>query len=99
MPTAARPSTPPTQPPGGNPAQPDQNPEQLAEEPRSSLWRDLLIGVSTQSWLASMVFHMALFIVLALTVGSYELARRTGQSPEFDAFKDDFGDLPEIARF
>jgi len=68
------------------------------EEPRSSLWRDLLIGVATQSWLASMVFHMALMVILALGLGTIHLAN-TIQGPEFEAIEDTLGDLPEIARF
>ena len=65
------------------PAAPDSAVLPPGDDQPRSLWRDILIGVSTQSWLASMAFHMALMVILALTLGSYEVAKRLGNAPEF----------------
>src|SRR5687768_2667146 len=92
MPTLVEPTTPPTIAP--SPA----NLPPAEDEPRGSLWRDLLVGVATQSWLASMVFHMALMVILALGLGTIHIANTIGQSPEFDGF-DEAVDLPEVSRF
>src|SRR5262249_22671439 len=62
-------------------------------------WKDLLMGVATQSWLASMVFHMVLMIVLALVLGTIHVASTIGQAPEFDASQQDNSPLPEITHF
>ena len=51
----------------------------------ANFWQELLTGVATQSWLASMAFHMALMIVLALVLGTMHVASTIGQAPEFDA--------------
>jgi len=96
MPTLVEPTTPPTMLPANTPSPANLPPAE--EEPRRSLWRDLLVGVATQSWLASMVFHMALMVILALGLGTIHIASTIGQAPEFNTF-DESVDLPEVSRF
>src|SRR5262245_3316136 len=60
---------------------------------------DLLIGVATQSWLASMVFHMALMIILALVLGTIDIAGTLGQAPEFEVVEQIDSLAPEITHF
>src|SRR5262245_52926813 len=66
------------------------------EEPLS--WKEMLTGVSMQSFLGSMVFHAALMVTLALVLGTIHVANKLGIAPEFDAAKQD-DSLPEITHF
>jgi hypothetical protein len=68
-------------------------------QPASFTWKDILMGVATQSWLASMVFHMVLMVVLALVLGTIHVASTIGQAPEFEAAEQDNSPLPEITHF
>src|SRR5687768_14685614 len=61
-------------------------------------WKDVLVGVATQSWLASMVFHMALMVFLALVLGTIRVAQTIGEAPEFNAQPEE-AELPPVAPF
>src|SRR5437867_9682822 len=77
----------------------DQTSEDAVESlDARNFWKDLLVGVATQSWLASMVFHMALMVTLALVLGSIHVANTIGQAPELVAQQED-SSLPEITHF
>lgn len=79
----------------GPPAGPSSADEAAA--PRD-FWKELLISVATQSWLASMAFHMVLMIVLALIMGTIHVVQTIGDAPAFDA-ADQMAFEPELARF
>jgi hypothetical protein len=73
-------------------------PEGEPIEGQRNFLRDLLIGVATQSWLASMAFHMALMVALALLMGTIHIAQKIGAAPEFEVVEEDT-DIPEIDQF
>ena len=50
-----------------------------------SLIRKLIVSVSTQSWLASLVIHMAAIIFLALVLGTIKTAQIVMNAPLFNA--------------
>jgi hypothetical protein len=83
-------------PPVAKPAAP---PVEAAPPAEPTSWRDFLLSVATQSWLASMVFHMALMVVLALIMGTLKMAGTIGQAPAFDPALDAQANLPEITHF
>src|SRR6187455_1078539 len=70
---------------------------EVFDEPLS--WKEMLTGVSMQSFLGSMVFHAALMVTLALVLGTIHVANKLGQAPEFEAAKQDDSTLPEITHF
>jgi Squalene-hopene cyclase C-terminal domain len=74
------------------------SPDTVESPETRSFWRDTLIGVATQSWLASMVFHMTLMVVLALVLGTIHVTT-IGQAPEFEAAEQDASAQPEITHF
>lgn len=79
------------------PGQPALAPE--GESGTGNFWHDLLVGVATQSWLASMAFHMALMVLLALIMGTIHVANTIGQAPEFDSANQDLSLAPELEHF
>jgi hypothetical protein len=68
-------------------------------EPPRGLMHDLLVGVATQSWLASMAFHMALMVLLALVMGTIHVASKIGSAPEFEVVEEDVSLEPELTHF
>jgi hypothetical protein len=80
------------------PAPDNALPEGEPAEPQRSLIQDLIVGVATQSWLASMAFHMALMVVLALVMGTIHVVNKmTG--PEFEVVEDDTANIDAIEQF
>jgi hypothetical protein len=53
--------------------------------PARPLLAELIVGIATQSWLASMALHMTLFIVLALVLGTIHVAATIGAAPILQA--------------
>src|SRR5262245_11976029 len=79
-------------------------PEKLTEpqpEPveQKDLWERMLVSVATQSWLASMAFHMALMIVLALVLGTIHAANTLGKGRMFEAVDETDSNQPAITHF
>lgn len=83
-------------------AQGEQSDQASAAKGKSLDWRvtinGLLLGIATQSWLGSMVFHMVLMVVLALVLGTIHVANTIGQAPEFEASQEE-SPLPEVTHF
>src|SRR5262245_8406304 len=73
-------------------------PEGEALEPQSNLLKDLIVGVATQSWLASMAFHMALMVFLALVMGTIHVVNKLS-GPEFEVVEDDTANIDAIEQF
>src|SRR6185436_7307118 len=82
------------------PQQPDElhEPQPHAIE-QKDFWERVLVSVATQSWLASMAFHMALMIVLALILGTIHAANKLGSGKMFDAVDELASNEPEITHF
>lgn len=68
-------------------------------EGSSSLMQNLLVGIATQSWLASMAIHMTLFIILALVLGTIHVAATIGAAPVFEVIEEPQSLDPEISHF
>jgi Squalene-hopene cyclase C-terminal domain len=66
---------------------------------QKSFWEQVLVSVATQSWLASMAFHMALMIVLALVLGTIHAAHSLGTGQMFEAVDQALSNEPEIEHF
>src|SRR5688572_31445749 len=84
--------------PAGQPTPGTPAPEPEAPTGTGNFWMDLLIGVATQSWLASKAFHMALMVVLALIMGTIHVAT-IGDAPTFDAASESLDLTPDITNF
>jgi hypothetical protein len=65
---------------------------------QQSLVSRIIISIATTSWLASMVIHMAIFIVLALVLGTVHVAQTIGSAPLFESV-DAVEAQPEIEHF
>jgi len=62
-------------------------------------WRDLVAGIATQSWLASMVVHLAVFLVLALVLGTVHVSATLRAGPVFEVIEEPVSLEPEIEHF
>src|SRR5262245_11599664 len=75
-----------------------EQPEEVASG--SDSWiKDLMVGIATQSWLASMAIHMTLFIILALVLGTIHVASTIGAAPVFEVIEETPSLEPEITHF
>src|SRR5262245_51576078 len=75
-----------------------EQPEEVASG--SDSWiKDLMVGIATQSWLASMAIHMTLFIILALVLGTIHVAATIGAAPVFEVIEEPQSLEPEITHF
>ena len=74
-------------------------PEGESPEPSRGLIHDLIVGVATQSWLASMAFHMALMVFLALVMGTIHVVQKINEAPEFEVVEDDTANIDAIEQF
>ncbi|HZN33162.1 MAG TPA: prenyltransferase/squalene oxidase repeat-containing protein [Pirellulaceae bacterium] len=75
-----------------------EHPEEVASG--SEGWmKDLMVGIATQSWLASMAIHMTLFIILALVLGTIHVAATIGAAPVFEVIEEPQSLEPEITHF
>ena len=81
------------------PAPENAAPEAEPLEPPRSLIHDLIVGVATQSWLASMAFHMALMVFLALIMGTIHVVKKISEAPEFEVVEDDTANIEAIEQF
>jgi hypothetical protein len=70
----------------------------IASDRGGSWLTRLVIHVGTQSWLMSMVVHLTLFVLLALTLGTIKVAQTIGNAPTFAASDFAESDAPELAR-
>lgn len=77
----------------------DPVPEVPTEAPQQSLFTKMLISVSTQAWLASLVIHMVIMIVLALVLGTIKVAQVVMDAPAFQAEVEEAIPEPEIEHF
>jgi len=84
-------------------ATPAQTPEEatvpVEAAPHLGLISRILISIATTSWLASMVIHMAILIVLALALGTIKVAETIGNAPLFESVDDVVVEQPEIEHF
>jgi len=64
-----------------------------------NLIKDLIVSIATQAWLASMVIHMTLFIILALVLGTIHVAATIGAAPAFEVIEEPESLEPEISHF
>lgn len=69
-----------------------------AAPPRNYL-QELLVGIGTQAWLASLVFHCAIFVILALVLGTAEVVRRVTDAPSFQASEEAMAPETELTHF
>lgn len=58
-----------------------------------------VVSLAAQSWLISMIVHMAMFIVMALVLGTIHVVATTGDMREFAAVEEVPVDLPEVTHF
>jgi hypothetical protein len=66
--------------------------------PPLTMLQQALVSVQSQSWLASLIIHIMILVVLGLVAGTVHVAQTIGQAPEFEVI-DDLDDAPEIAHF
>lgn len=72
--------------------------EVVEEGVATSFVQKVLLSVASQSWLASLVFHLILLVVLGLVAGTVQVVKTIGEAPSFEAV-DIEDNLPEIEQF
>ncbi|HTN76477.1 MAG TPA: prenyltransferase/squalene oxidase repeat-containing protein [Pirellulaceae bacterium] len=77
------------------------NEEDLADEagPPRNIISDIIVSIGTQAWLASLVIHCAIFVVLALVLGTIEVVKQVVNAPSFEATQEAAIPEPEITHF
>ena len=69
----------------GNPGQPANDPEAVHHPPQEGFIASLIAGTRTQSWMASFLFHVCLFLILALVMGTVKVVEHITAAHTFEA--------------
>src|SRR5262245_32858183 len=73
--------------------------EEAAPVGSGNMFKDLLVSMATQSWLASMVFHLVLMLVLALVMGTITVVETIGNAPFFESVEEIEEPIDEVEHF
>jgi len=62
-----------------------QGPEQPQQPQQEGFMASLIAGSRSQSWMASFLFHVCIFLILALVLGTVKVVEQLGSAPTFEA--------------